>query len=78
MQLQGVPYSQPYRISAVGDVGSLTDAIANDPYLQVYRTDAANPDINVGWEEVVEDRITAPAYDGLTDLQYAKALPDGS
>jgi uncharacterized protein YlxW (UPF0749 family) len=75
VQLQGVPYSQPYRISAVGDVTSLTDAIANDPYLQVYRRDAANPDINVGWDEVVEDRVVAPAYDGLTDLQYAHALP---
>jgi uncharacterized protein YlxW (UPF0749 family) len=76
VQLQGVPYSQPYRISAVGDVTSLTDAIANDPYLQVYRRDAANPDINIGWDEVVEDHIVAPAYDGLTDLQYAKALPE--
>jgi uncharacterized protein YlxW (UPF0749 family) len=78
VQLQGVPYSQPYRISAVGDVGSLTAAIAEDPYLQVYRADAADPDINVGWDEVVENKITAPAYDGLTDLQYAKALPTGT
>jgi uncharacterized protein YlxW (UPF0749 family) len=75
VQLQGVPYSQPYRISAVGDVSALTDAIANDAYLQVYRTDAANPDINIGWDEVVEDRVTAPGYTGLTDLQYARALP---
>ena len=75
VQLQGVPYSQPYRISAVGDVASLTDAIADDAYLQVYRADAADPEIDVGWEERVEDQITAPAYDGLTDLQYARALP---
>jgi uncharacterized protein YlxW (UPF0749 family) len=78
VQLQGVPYSQPYRISAVGDVASLTSAIADDPYLQVYRADAADPDINVGWSEVVEDKITAPAYDGLTDLQYAHALPSST
>src|SRR5262249_9446839 len=78
VQLQGVPYSQPYRISAVGDVGSLTNAIANDTYLQVYRADSTDPNINVGWEETVEDHITAPAYDGLTDLQYARALPSGS
>jgi uncharacterized protein YlxW (UPF0749 family) len=75
VQLQGVPYSQPYRISAVGDVAALTTAISDDPYLQVYRADAADPDINVGWDEVVESHLTAPAYDGLTDLQYAKALP---
>ncbi len=75
VQLQGVPYSQPYRISAIGDVDSLLTAISDDAYLQVYRADAANPDINVGWDEAVEDKIVAPAYDGLTDLQYAKALP---
>ncbi len=78
VQLQGVPYSQPYRISAVGNVTSLTNAIANDPYLQVYRADAENPDINIGWDEVVEDRIIAPGYSGLTDLQYAQALPPDS
>jgi uncharacterized protein YlxW (UPF0749 family) len=78
VQLHGVPYSQPYRISAVGDVGSLTNAIADDGYLRVYRADALDPKINVGWEETVEDRITAPAYDGLTDLQYARALPGGN
>jgi uncharacterized protein YlxW (UPF0749 family) len=78
VQLQGVPYSQPYRITAIGDVTALTDAIENDAYLQVYREDADNPDINVGWDEVVSDHLTAPAYDGLTDLQYARALPAGS
>jgi uncharacterized protein YlxW (UPF0749 family) len=75
VQLQGVPYSQPYRIQAVGDVTALSDAITDDAYLQVYRADAADPDINVGWDEQVEDKITAPAYDGLTDLQYAHVLP---
>jgi hypothetical protein len=53
----------------------LSDAIDNDPYLQVYRSDAADPDIDVGWEEQEEARIVAPAYDGLTDLQYARVLP---
>jgi uncharacterized protein YlxW (UPF0749 family) len=71
-----VPYSQPYRITAIGDVASLTASIANDPYLQVYREDADNPDINVGWEETTEDHVVAPAYEGLTDLQYAKVIPN--
>ena len=78
VQLQGVPYSQPYRIQAVGDVGSLTQAIANDPYLQVYRADSADPDIAVGWDEQVEDRVVAPAYAGLTDFQYARVLPQSA
>jgi uncharacterized protein YlxW (UPF0749 family) len=75
VQLQGVPYSQPYVISAVGDPTALQAAIDTDPYLQVYRQDADNPDINVGWEDVAESRISAPAYDGLVGLQYARALP---
>jgi uncharacterized protein YlxW (UPF0749 family) len=75
VQLQGVPYSQPYVISAVGDPAPLTDAIARDSYLQVYRVDAADPDIAVGWDEQVETRIAAPAYDGLLGLTYAKVLP---
>src|SRR6478672_9676825 len=75
VQLQGVPYSQPYVISAVGDPAALTDAIARDSYLQVYRVDAADPDIAVGWDEQVETSITAPAYDGLLGLTYAKVLP---
>jgi len=79
VQLQGVPYSQPYVISAVGDPTTLQAAIDTDPYLEVYRQDADNPDINVGWDDVVESRISAPAYDGLVGLQYARALPaDGT
>ncbi|MGC4109805.1 MAG: DUF881 domain-containing protein [Nocardioides sp.] len=78
VQLQGVPYSQPYRIQAVGDITRLATAIAGDSYLQVYRADAADPDINVGWDEQIENHVVAPAYDGLTDLQYAKVLPPGS
>ena len=74
VQLQGVPYSQPYEISAVGDPVALLDAIDRDVYLQLYREQAAQPDIAVGWELEVEDSITAPAYDGLLDLNYAEPL----
>ncbi len=74
VQLQGVPYSQPYVISAVGDQTALLDAIDNDRYLQVYREQAADPTISVGWDLQLEDSLTAPAYDGLLDLNYAKPL----
>ena len=42
VQLQGVPYSQPYTISAVGDPTTLTAAIADDDYLELYRSDASS------------------------------------
>lgn len=72
--LQGVPYPQPYVIEAVGEWGGLTTAIAEDPYLQAYRDDAADPDIAVGWELDLEDELTAPAYDGLLGLSFARPL----
>ena len=72
--LQGLPYPQPYVIEGVGDPGSLTSAIAEDPYLQVYREQADDPDISVGWELDLEDDLTAPAYDGLLGLSFARPL----
>jgi uncharacterized protein YlxW (UPF0749 family) len=74
VQLQGVPYSQPYVISGVGDPATLSSAIARDSYLQVYREDAADPNIGVGWDLHVDSRLVAPAYDGLLGLSYAKVL----
>ena len=69
--IQGVPYPQPYVIEGVGDVGDLTSAIADDSYLQLYREQADDPAIDVGWDLDIKDEITAPAYDGLLDLSYA-------
>jgi len=75
VQLQGVPYSQPYVIAAVGDQAALLAAIEQDSYLQVYREDAADPEIGVGWSVSSEDHLVAPAYDGLLGLSYARVLP---
>ncbi len=76
--IQGVPYPQPYVIEAVGDVGALTSAISDDDYLQVYREQADDPAIDVGWDLDIEDELTAPAYDGLLDLSYATPIGPGS
>ena len=78
VQLQGVPYGQPYRISAVGDPEALTAGIDSDPYLDIYRQQAADPRIAVGWDLRTETSITAPAYDGLLSLSYARPLPAAS
>jgi uncharacterized protein YlxW (UPF0749 family) len=74
VQLQGVPYSQPYTISGIGDPAVLAAAIANDEYLELYRSDSAEPDIAVGWQQTTEPEITAPPYDGLLDITYAVPL----
>ncbi len=74
VQLQGVPYSQPYVISAVGDQAALLDSIATDDYLQLYREQAADPEISVGWDLELEDVVVAPAFEGVLDINYAKPL----
>jgi uncharacterized protein YlxW (UPF0749 family) len=71
VELQGIPYPQPYEIKAVGDPDVLTEAIENDSYLTSYRADAADPSIAVGWEMEQEDTFTAPAYEGIRRLSYA-------
>src|SRR6478752_1048095 len=43
VQLQGVPYPQPYVIQAVGDQGALVAAVDDDSYVQAYREAAADP-----------------------------------
>jgi len=74
VMLQGVAYAQPYVISAVGNPAALEAAVLQDDYLAGYREDAGVADISVGWEMRTEERIEAPAYDGLTAMQYAKPL----
>jgi uncharacterized protein YlxW (UPF0749 family) len=76
--IQGVPYPQPYVIEAVGDAGALTSAIADDDYLQIYREQADDPNIDVGWDLDMKDELTAPAYDGLLDLSYATPIAPSS
>lgn len=72
--LQGQPYSPPYVISGVGDVDDLLTSIADDANLQIYRYQAEEPSVQIGWDLQIEDALTAPAYDGLLDLSYAEPL----
>ncbi len=72
--LQGVPYPQPYVISAVGDPERIAGAIATDDYLRLYQKQADDPDIQIGWDVEVSDELVAPAYQGLLDLSYAEPL----
>jgi len=74
VQLQGVPYPQPYVISAVGDQAALLDAIEDDDYLDVYQSQAEQADISVGWDVESESLVTAPPYDGLLDIDYAQPI----
>ncbi|MFT3873595.1 MAG: DUF881 domain-containing protein [Nocardioides sp.] len=72
VQLDGVPYGQPYVIVAVGDLAALAQAIDADSYVQTYIEDSRQPDIAVGWELTALPSVTLPAYTGLRDLHYAQ------
>ncbi|TIC89091.1 DUF881 domain-containing protein [Nocardioides sp. GY 10113] len=74
VQLQGVPYPQPYVIEAVGDPVDLVTSIASDPLVSGYRADAADPTIAVGWAMDVEDEVVAPAFTGVHEMRYAVPL----
>jgi uncharacterized protein YlxW (UPF0749 family) len=76
--LQGVPYPQPYVIRAVGDQDALLSALEDSHYLQIYRDQASDPSIGIGWKLAVDSEVRAPAYRGLLDLNYARPLPDGT
>jgi uncharacterized protein YlxW (UPF0749 family) len=74
VQLQGVPYPEPYEIQAVGDPAAIETALDADPAVSAYREDAADPAVQVGWNLDVEDDVEAPAYEGLLDINYAEPL----
>ena len=76
VQLQGVPYPQPFVIEAVGDIDDMTEALDGDGYVALYREQAADPGIAIGWSMEPDSRVEAPAYDGLLDLNYAEPITD--
>lgn len=72
VQLQGVPYPQPYEITAVGSQERILAALENNSYLAGYRTMAADPSVGIGWSLETRSRYTAPAFDGLLDITHAQ------
>ncbi|MDT0202388.1 DUF881 domain-containing protein [Nocardioides sp. AE5] len=74
VELQGIPYPQPFVITAIGDPEAMQLEIDNDFAVSLYRADAANPDVQMGWEMDVDEFAIAPAYTGLRNLNYAQPL----
>ena len=68
--LHGVTYSPPYVISAIGDVVAMRASIQTNPYIRAYLQ--AVQQWQLGWDLKVEDRVEAPAYDGPTELNFAR------
>jgi len=73
--LQGVPYSPPYRIVALGKTATMYDALVASPQVQNYR-DYEQPPYNLGWSLREESRLRVPGHTGAVDLEYASPAPD--
>lgn len=72
--LQGVPYPQPYVVEAVGDQTALLEALSDDPAVSAYRSDAADPAVQVGWQLDLVGDVEAPAFEGLVEVDHATPL----
>ncbi len=68
--LQGVPYSPPYRIVAVGQAHPMYAALLASQDVQNYR-DYVGPPYDLRWALRTERQISVPAYGGPLALQYA-------
>jgi uncharacterized protein YlxW (UPF0749 family) len=68
--LHGVPYSPPYRISAVGPVAAMQASVDSSPYIELYLQQVSK---GLGWKVSTQDSLRLPGYDGSTQLQYAHA-----
>jgi uncharacterized protein YlxW (UPF0749 family) len=70
--LHGVPYSPPYRISAIGDQASLHQALDNSAYVSAYRV---LTQFHLGYDVRDSDLLDMPGYTGALTLRYATAVP---
>jgi uncharacterized protein YlxW (UPF0749 family) len=67
--LHGVPYSPPYRISAIGPTGSMLASVDASPYIALYLELVRK---GLGWDVKEHRSLGLPGYDGSTELQYAR------
>jgi uncharacterized protein YlxW (UPF0749 family) len=72
--LNGVPYSPPYRIAAIGDPDKLRGALDRNPYVRAYRQAV---DIwQLEWQVSEPEEIEAPAYAAPVELRHARPISE--
>jgi len=69
--LQGVLYSPPFTITAIGNTRGMRAALDSSPQVAAYREAVAAWGLGYATRE---GTVTLPAYTGSTDLQYAHAI----
>lgn len=70
--LQNVPYAPPYVLTAVGPTDQLLDSLTGNNYIQAYLSAVSAYDL--GWQVDVEPSVKLPAYDGPTEMRYARPI----
>ncbi|MDN5853728.1 MAG: DUF881 domain-containing protein [Actinomycetia bacterium] len=70
--LEGVPYSPPYVIEAVGDISDMQTALYSSSAVGVYQDYVDAYDL--GLEQETDTEIEIPAYRGTPDLSYAEPI----
>lgn len=71
--LQGVVYSPPYTITAVGDPEQLRAALRASRQIQVYKQYVEA--YGLGYDVTELDNVTLPGYEGIPDFEHASAMP---
>ncbi len=71
--LQGVPYSPPYRVAAIGPGKQMYDALAASPEVASYRQ-FTDPPYNLGWSVRQRPRLDLPAFGVPMQLVFARPI----
>jgi uncharacterized protein YlxW (UPF0749 family) len=68
--LHGQVFSPPFRITAIGEPSAMHQALESAEGVQQFRDAVAS--FGLGYQESVEGNVTVRAYDGSSDLRYAR------
>ncbi|MBC7632951.1 DUF881 domain-containing protein [Aeromicrobium sp.] len=71
--LDGVPYSPPYIIEAIGDTTAMDTSLQTSPETITYANYSRDPRYQVGLKVETLDLVKAKAYAGSVGLTYARA-----
>ncbi len=70
--LEGVPYSPPYRIEAVGDVSALRAGLEQSRSVQIYNEYVDAYGLGLSVDDA--DDLTIPGYDVTPELRWAEPI----
>lgn len=71
LMLQGHQYSPPYKISAIGSIDSMTEALDSSPAIRTYKEYVSS--FGLGWNVVKERKLRFPEASAfLQPLRYAR------